>query len=585
MDLSKTSTGPWGGRPMVMGTQCVISTGHTLATEAGMEILRRGGNAADAAVTAGFALSVLKPHQNGIAGEVPMLIYTAEEGRVWSVSGAGVAPRAATLDHYHSLGIDMIPGDGFLPLVVPSAVSTYLLVLERFGTLRVADVLAPALALAGRGFPMYDHLHGAIQGVRNRFLSEWPSSAEVFLHGDTPPVPGAIWKQPCWAATFQALIDADRAQADRVAGCKAAADAFYRGAIADRMVSFCTSEPVMDASQEAHTGLLQSEDLAGFEAHLEDSVSTAWQDLEIHKCSSWTQGPVLLQMLNLLKGYDLVAMKHNSVEMIHTVAECMKLAFADREFYYGDPRFTDVPFERLLSDAYAAERRALIDSTRASAELRPGGYAAITPRDVRGVDLEPGAGDTTKFEVIDQAGNMVSGTPSGGWLRSSPVVPGLGFPLNTRGQMFSLTAGHPNCIEPGKRPRQTLTPSLATRQGQPHMVFGSPGGDCQDQWALQFLVNVTVYGMSLQEAVEAPTFWTHHHPNSFYPRGAELASLYVENRVPSEIRNALTDLGHNVTSSPAFSGGNTLAATIDPDTELRCAAASPRLNPAAATGW
>lgn len=570
---------------MVMGTQSVISTGHTLATEAGMQILRRGGNAADAAVAAGFALAVTKPHQNGIAGEVPMLVYAAGEQKTWAVSGAGVAPRAATLEQYQSYDIEVIPGDGFLPMTVPSAVATYLLVLERFGTLRVADVLAPAVELAGRGFPMYDALHDAIADCVERYNSEWPSSANKFLHDNEAPPCGFIWKQPHWAATFQTLIDRDCEQTDRAAGCAAARDAFYQGPVAEQMAEFCQSTEVDDASGEAHRGLLSVEDLASFEAGLEDPVTTVWQDLEIHKCSTWTQGPVLLQTLNLLKGYDLAGMGHNSAEAIHTITECMKLAFADREFYYGDPDFSDVPMEKLLSDAYADQRRALVDPDRASEELRPGDRDPLVVSGLADVETCFADGDTTNFEVIDAAGNMVSGMPSGAWLMSSPVVPGLGFPLGTRGQMFSLTAGHPNCIAPGKRPRQTLTPSLATHGGRPCMVFGSPGGDCQDQWALQFLLNVTIYGLSLQEAVEAPTFWTQHFPNSFYPRGAEPASLYIERRVPESVCDILAGRGHDVMLQPAFAGGNTLAASIDPDSGLRCAAASPRLNPASAAGW
>ena len=570
---------------MAMGTQSVISTGHTLATEAGMQILRRGGNAADAAVAAGFALAVTKPHQNGIAGEVPMLVYDAADQKTWAVSGAGVAPRAATLEQYQSYGIDVIPGDGFLPMTVPSAVATYLLVLERFGTLRLSDVLAPAVEMAERGFPMYDALRDAIAGSAERYRNEWPASAEKFLHDDNAPPCGFIWKQPHWAATFQALIDHDRGQSDRAAGIAAARAAFYEGPTAATMAAFCQSTEIMDASGEAHRGLLSVEDLASFEAGLEDPITTAWQDLEIHKCSTWTQGAVLLQSLNLLKGHDLADMGHNSTDAIHTITECMKLAFADREFYYGDTDFVDLPLNELLSETYADQRRTLVNPDHASEELRPGNRDPITATGLNDVNICFSDGDTTNFEVIDSAGNMVSGMPSGGWLMSSPVVPGLGFPLGTRGQMFSLVAGHPNCIAPGKRPRQSLTPSLATRGGRPCMVFGSPGGDCQDQWALQFLLNVTVYGMSLQEAVEAPTFWTHHFPNSFYPRGAEPASLYIERRVPESVREALAGKGHRVTVQPAFAGGNTLAASIDPDSGLRCAAASPRLNPASAAGW
>lgn len=577
---------------MIMATHGVVSSGHYLATEVGMDILRRGGNAMDASAAVGFALTVLKPHQNGMGGEVPMLVYSAGDRRVTALSGHGVAPRKATLERFLDYGLSIIPGDGFLPAVVPPAPASWIRLLGAFGTMRLADVLSPAVALARDGFPMYDALRASIAGRQERFEAEWPSSAAVFLPDGEVPGLGDVWRQPDWAAALGRLVEADRAQADRAQALRAAHAEFYRGPIAETIVEFCRSTPVKDASGEAHTGLLTTADFAEFQTRLESPVTTTYQGIDVWKCSSWTQGPVLLQALNLLETFDLPAAGYLSADYIHTVVECMKLAYADRELYYGDPAFVDVPFERLLSKSYACDRAALIDSAVASRELRPGGRPAI--RQVESVTDVNDAfaraaggnqGDTTKLEVIDSAGNMVSATPSGGWLMSSPVVPGLGFPLGTRGQMFSLVAGHPNCIAPGKRPRSSLTPSLATKQGRPHMVFGSPGGDCQDQWALQFLLNVVHFGMSLQEAVEAPTFWTNHFPSSFYPRAAVPASLTVEERVPESVVAELCERGHEVTVSGPWSGGNTLAASIDPDTGLRCAAASPRLDPAYAAGY
>ena len=590
--MERVSTGSSGGRPMIMGTHGVVSSGHYLATEVGMAILRRGGNAMDAAAAVGFALTVLKPHQNGIGGEVPMLVYSAGDGKVTAVSGHGVAPREATLERFLEYGLSIIPGDGFLPAVVPPAAASWIRLLGAFGTMRLADVLSPAVALAGDGFPMYDALRGSIAGRQERFESEWPSSAAVFLPDGTVPGLGDVWRQPDWAASMGRLIEADRCHGDRVRGLRAAHDEFYRGAIAETVVEFCRSTAVADASGGAHTGLLTVADFEDFEARVESPVTAAYRGIDVWKCSSWTQGPVLLQALNLLERFDLAAMGHLSASYVHTVVECMKLAYADREFYYGDPAFVDVPFERLLSKEYAGTRAALVDPAEASRELRPGGHPALQQvgnvTDVNDALARAAGGiqgDTTKLEVIDGEGNMVSATPSGGWLMSSPVVPGLGFPLGTRGQMFSLVAGHPNCIAPGKRPRSSLTPSLATRGGRPHMVFGSPGGDCQDQWALQFLLNVVHFGMSLQEAVEAPTFWTQHFPSSFYPRAAVPASLTIEERVPEPVIAELRERGHEVTVSGPWSGGNTLAASIDPDTGVRCAAASPRLDPAYAAGY
>jgi len=573
---------------MVMGTRGVVVSGHYLATGIGLDILKRGGNAMDAAAAVGFALAVLKPHQNGIGGEVPILVRAANEGKVWAISGHGVAPQAATIDHYRSLGLEVIPGDGFLPALVPPAPATWILLLERFGTMRLADVLTPAIQLAAEGFPMYDSLHGSIAASADRFRQEWPSSARKFLPDGEPPPIGTIWRQPDWAETFQKLLEAEAGESDRVRGLWAAHDRFYRGDIAATLVDFCRSTPVRDASGEAHTGLLSREDLARFAARLEEPLTTSYRGVEVYKCSSWTQGPVLLQGLNLLEGFDLRSRGHNSADYIHTVVECMKLAYADREFYYGDPAFVAVPWDRLLSKEYARERRALIDAARASLELRPGGWPAVRAESVQEVNAAFAAaagGDTTKLEVIDAAGNMVSATPSGGWLMSSPVVPDLGFPLGTRGQMFSLVPGHPNSLAPGKRPRTTLTPSLALRGGQPYLAFGSPGGDSQDQWALQFLLNVVEFGMSLQEAVEAPTFTSEHWPSSFYPRRARPGVLHLEGRVPPEVRDDLASRGHLVQVTGDWSGGNTLAAAFDPETGVLSAAASPRLDPAYAMAW
>jgi gamma-glutamyltranspeptidase/glutathione hydrolase len=388
------------------------------------------------------------------------------------------------------------------------------------------------------------------------------------------------------------LAAADRSERSREDGLRRAHALFYDGEIARAIVAFLQSTRARDASGEAHNGLLTRQDFSAFQARIEEPVSTAYRDLQVYKCSSWTQGPVLLQTLNLLRGHDLQVMGHNSADYIHVVVECMKLAYADREFYYGDPAHVNVPLARLLSKEYAANRRTLVDLRHASLALRPGGLPEVTADSILDVNAAVAAaagdgdhGDTTKLEVIDRDGNMVSATPSGGWLHSSPVVAGLGFPLGTRGQMFSLVRGHPNCLAPGKRPRTTLTPSLALRQGRPYLSFGSPGGDRQDQWALQFLLNVVEFGMSLQEAVEAPTFWSEHWPSSFYPREATPGGLVVEGRVPIAVLDELEYRGHRLTVEGDWSGGNTLAAAIDADTGVLHAAASPRLDPAYAAGW
>jgi len=588
--MESTTTGATGGRPTVMSTRGVVSSGHYLATEIGVDLLRRGGNAMDAAAATGFALAVVQPHQCGIAGEAPMLVYSAADRMVRAISGHGVAPAAATLERFREYNLDVIPGDGFLPAIVPAAVAAYIELLAQFGTMRLADVLRPAVELAHDGFPVYAGLHFNIATRAERFKNEWPSSAAVFLPSGVPPPMGTIWRQPDWANTFEGLIAAEAKCKDREQGLRAACDAFYRGKVAEAMVDFSRENPVLDASGESHAGLLTVEDFARYRAAVEEPVRTTYRGVTVCKCSTWTQGPVMLQALNLLENFDLGAMGHDTADYIHTVAECMKLAYADREFYYGDPNFVDVPLNRLLSKEYAKKRIALVDAAKASLELRPGGQPAISATSVADVNraLEAAAGsddgDTTKLDVMDRYGNAVSVTQSGGWLMSSPVIPGLGFPLGTRGQMFSLSATHPNRLQPGKRPRTSLTPTLALKGDERFMAFGSPGGDNQDQWALQFFLNVVDFGMSLQEAVEAPTFWTRHFPNSFYPRDAEPGSLFIEGRVPEAVRDELAGRGHDVRVGPDWSGGNTLAASADPDTGVLCAAASPRYEPAYAIG-
>ncbi|MCK4850675.1 MAG: gamma-glutamyltransferase family protein [Phycisphaerae bacterium] len=590
--MKTATTGPRGGRPVIMGSRGVVSAGHYLGAEAGLSMLRRGGNAMDAAAAVGFALTVLLPQQNGLAGEAPMLVYSSEEDKTWALSGHGTAPRAATLAQFERLGLDIIPGDGLLGAIVPPAVASWILLLQRFGTMRLSEVLAPAIELAEGGFAMFDSLGGQIEGLVDRFRRDWPSSAENYLVNGQVPGSGNLWVQRELAGTLRRLSRADRRFKSRDAGLRAAHEAFYQGPIAKSIVRFCKSTSVPDAAG-SHKGLLSLEDLAGFEAKLEEPVTSTYRGFRVFKCSSWTQGPVLLQSLNLLEGFNnLAGMGHNSTKYIHTVVECMKLAYADREFYYGDPDFVRVPLKKLLSKAYSRQRQRLVNPRRASLKLRPGNHPAMMVKTVLdelgkgGGRIRPKDGDTTSIQVIDRAGNVVSVVPSGGWLQSSPAIPGLGFPLGTRGQMFILSAGHPNCLEPGKRPRTTLTPTLAGRLGSaPHLAIGSPGGDCQDQWTLQFFLNVVEFEMSLQEAVEAATFWTGHFPASFYPRTAEPGSLYVESRVPKRCRDELAKRGHLIRPEAPWAGGNTMAVSIDRKTGVICGAASPRYDPAYAVGF
>jgi gamma-glutamyltranspeptidase / glutathione hydrolase len=584
--LFGTGTEVFTTRPVIAGRKGVVTAGHYLAAQAGMEVLRSGGNAVDAGVAAGFCLAVLEPQSNGIGGESPILIHHARSGRTVAVNGQGTAPRAATLEWFRERGISLIPGDGLLAATVPSQVDNWITALAEFGTLPLAAVLAPALELAREGFPVYHGLRRCVAASERRFREEWPGSAAVYLPDGRVPQWGDRLRNPEWAATFESLVRAEQEASGRgrAAGLEAARAVFYTGPVAERIAAFCRDERFRDATGGEHGGLLAYDDLAGYRARVEEPVSLDYRGLDVFKCGPWSQGPVFLQQLALLEGIDLAALGHNSPEYVHTWIECAKLAFADREFYYGDPDFVEVPLDRLLSKEYAAARRELVDPERASMALRPGDVAPrpleLVLGDVRSYD-----GDTTHLDVIDAEGNMMAATPSGGWIQSSPVIPGLGFPLGTRAQMFSLDPEHPNRLQPGKRPRTTLTPSLVLREGRPWMVFGTPGGDQQDQWTLQFFLNLVEFGMSVQQALDAPTFHTQHFPSSFYPRAQHPGQVVVEGRIPEPVREALRRRGHRVEVAGDWSNGRVLAVRTEPERGLIFGGASPRGETGYAIGW
>lgn len=572
-------------RPIITGRKGVVTAGHYLAATAGMEVLRDGGNAIDAGVAMGFCLAVLEPHITGIGGESPILIHHARTGRTVAINGQGTAPAAATIERFRSLGVSLIPGDGLLATTVPSQVANWITALAEFGTLSLERVLAPALELARDGFPLYHGLRRCIVANEVRYREEWPGSAELYLPEGRVPEWGDWMRNPRWAETFEGVVRAEReASGSRSNRLEAAQAHFYQGPAAEEMARFSREERFRDATGQAHSGLLAFEDLAGYRARVEETVSLSYRGLEVHKCGPWSQGPVFLQQLALLDGFDLAALGHNTPDYVHTWTECAKLAFADREFYYGDPDFTDVPLDRLLSPEYNARRRELVDPRRASLELRPGDAG---PRPMELILGDPNSydGDTTHLDAIDAEGNMIAATPSGGWIPSSPVIPKLGFPLGTRAQMFSLDPEHPNALQPGKRPRTTLTPSLVTREGRPWMVFGTPGGDQQDQWTLQFFLNLVVFGMSVQQALDAPTFHTQHFPSSFYPRAQHPGRLVVEGRIPEETRRDLAARGHEVVETGSWANGRVLAIRIDPERGLIFGGASPRGETAYAIGW
>ncbi len=564
-------------RPVYMGRHGVVASGHYLAARAGQRMFDKGGNAVDAAVASGFALNLLEPHNNGLGGEVPILVWSAKEGGPFSISGQGFAPKAATVEWFRKAAIDLIPGDGFLPATVPAMFGSWAFALMRFGTLALKDVLTPAIDLAESGFAVYPGLRRVLGALAQRFRERWPTTGAVYLPGGKVPAVGELLKNPDLAATLKKVVDAEArgSKGGREAGIQSAIDFWYKGEVADRIVSFMETTEIRDASGKAHRGLLTRDDFAAWRPKLVRPASVDYHGLTVVKCGPWTQGPVFLQQLRLLEGFDLPKLGHNSASYIHTVVEASKLAFADRERFYGDPDFVDVPLEMLLSREYAAERRKLIDPQKASLELRPGHSPKEKPEDVTG---KPATfrGDTTHTCAVDAAGNMMAATCSGGWIPSSPVVPGLGFPMGTRGQMFFLDPHRANVIAPHKRPRTTLTPSLVLKGGKPLMVFGTPGGDQQDQWTLQFFLNHVDFGMDLQAALDAPNFHSEHFPSSFYPREAKAGELVVESRVPEATQRELEARGHKIHPTGAWSNGKVMAVKLDAKNGVLSGAVSPR---------
>jgi gamma-glutamyltranspeptidase/glutathione hydrolase len=549
-------------RPELRGTVGMVASTHWLASAAGMSVLERGGNAFDAAVAAGIVLQVVEPHLNGPGGDLPAVFWSAGRGEPLVLCAQGPAPAAATIERFRALGLDLIPGTGLLPACVPGAFDGWMLLLRDFGTWRLADVLEPAIAYAERGYPVVPGIVRTIEAVEDQ-LREWPASAALYL--PAPPA-GRLFRNAELAATYRRIADESRG-GGREEEIDRARDAWYRGFVAE----------AFDRFSSANGGLLAGDDMARWSATLERPLTYDFRGTTVCKAGPWSQAPVFLQQLALLDGFDLEAMGLGSVEYVHTVVECAKLAFADREAFYGDPAFVDVPVERLLSRAYADERRGLVGET-ASSELRPGG-GRLPPQVTGAPELagagEPTRGDTVHLDVADRHGNVFSATPSGGWLQSSPVVPGLGFPLGTRAQMFWLDEEHPSALAPGKRPRTTLSPSLALKGGEPYLAFGTPGGDQQDQWTLTFFLAHTVFGLDLQAAIDAPGFHTDHFPSSFYPREARPNSLAVEARIGVETIRGLRERGHSVEVAGDWTLGRVSAAGREPDGILK-AAANPR---------
>ncbi|MBO0891103.1 MAG: gamma-glutamyltransferase family protein [Acidothermales bacterium] len=580
-------------RPELTGTFGMVASTHWIASQTGMAVLEKGGNAFDAAVATGFVLQVVEPHLNGPAGEVPVIGWDARADRPFVVCGQGTAPALATIAAFRDLGLDLVPGTGTLAACVPGSFGAWLLLLRDHGTLRLADVLEYAIGYAEHGFPVLPRIAGTVETVADLFRDHWQSSAELWLPNGAPPEPGTMFRNPGLAATYRRVLDeATAAGSDRDAQIEAARVAFYEGFVAETLAEFVEKTAVMDVTGRPHTGFLRADDMASWRASAEEPVAYDYHGHTVLKAGPWTQGPVFLQQLALLADTDLAAYGPCSPEFVHVVTESAKLAFADREAYYGDPAFVDVPLDELLSPAYNDERRRLVADTADVGPLRPGSPGGRTPRlpDIGGLvyaetagavgepTLSPTGetrGDTCHLDVVDRWGNMVSATPSGGWLQSSPVVPGLGFPLGTRAQMFWLEEGLPASLAPGKRPRTTLTPSFALRGGAPYLAFGTPGGDQQDQWSLVLFLRHVHHGMNLQEAVDAPAWHSAHFPSSFYPRQAEPGRILVEDRLGEPALDALHERGHRVSVADGWSLGRLSAASRDSDGVLR-AGANPR---------
>jgi gamma-glutamyltranspeptidase/glutathione hydrolase len=573
-----------GTRPLVMGRNGVVVSGHHLASEAGLDMLKKGGNAVDAGVATVFAQAVTEFDRFGLGGEVPILIYVAKEQKVVAINGHGPAPLRASLEWFREHNVEAVAGDCFLPAVVPAVVDSLIVALDEYGTLSLGEVLAPAIEYAENGFGAYPGFIGHIEDVAPRFEQEWPTSAKVFLPGGKLPEVGDLFIQKDLARTLRRLVEAEAARKgeDRNVGLQAARDRFYRGDIAKEIVDFQKKTECKDQTGAVSTGLLEMEDLARYQAMVEEPAKTIYRGVEVYKVGFWSQGPVLLQTLNLLEGYDVKELGHNSAAYIHLLSEAMKLAYADREWYYADPNFVGVPEEGLLSKDYAAERRKLISLEAPSLELRPGNpYPFETVHTAHGaipetVEFRPDAPGTTGTRVADKEGNLFSATPSGGWFPTSPIIEGLGFVLGTRGQSFFLEAGKANSIEPGKKPRTTLTPSLALKDGKPFLAWGTPGGDIQDQVNLQVLLNVVEFGMDAQEAVEAPIFQILDFPPSFYPRRTLPGTTTFEQRMEPSAIEELEKMGHTMRPVGAWSLGDATAVQVDRERGMLFGAAGPR---------
>ena len=591
-------------RPEIAGTFGAVASTHWIASQVGMAVLERGGNAFDAAVATGFTLQIVEPHLCGPGGDVPVMVYDQRKGKPEVICGQGPAPAGATIAHYRDkLGLDIIPGTGLLACCIPGTFETYMLVLRDYGTMRLRDVLEHSIAYAKNGQPIVERACATISTVSQLFKEHWPTSATVYLPGGKVPAPGTLFRNPAHAETYLRILkEAEAGGGSREAEIDRARKAWSQGFVAEQIDKFCRTNEVMDVSGRRHKGVLSAQDMATWKPAVEAPVSYEYGRYNLLKPGPWTQGPAMLQTLAILKGFDIERLNATDPDFIHLWIEAAKLAYADREAFYGDPNFAKVPMDTLLSERYNNDRRRQIGSM-ASMEQRPGIIEGYDGRMImKGVSEKRSAvsaagageptvgemsgsqerterngmvrGDTTHIDIIDRDGNMFTATPSGGWLQSSPVIPELGWPLGSRAQMFWLDESHPGALQPGKRPRSTLSVGMAMRDGKPYMSWGTPGGDQQDQWASQFFLRHAHFGMNLQEAIDAPAWHIEHFPASFWPRAARPGVVVIENRVPEATIAELKRRGHKVEVGPDWSEGRLTAASQDGP--RRKAAANPR---------
>jgi gamma-glutamyltranspeptidase / glutathione hydrolase len=612
-------------RPIISGTFGVVTSTHWLASQIGMSMLERGGNAFDAAVASSFMLQVVEPHQFGPCGEV-VAIFQAKGQAPLVLCGQGVAPAGATIKHFRDEGLTLVPGTGLLAAVVPGAFDALMVMLRDYGTMTFADVIQPAIGYARDGYPVTYSMSATIADVEQLFREEWPSSAAIYLPSGCTPQPGEVFSNRDLAATYSRLLDeANAVGGDRERQIQAARAAFYNGFIAGAIDAYATRTEAMDVTGRRHRGVLTGADMAAWQATYEEPVSYDYHGVTVCKPGPWSQGPVFLQILALLKGYDVAAMNPTGPQFVHVLVEAMKLAFADRDAWYGD--VADLPLKTLLSEKYNRARRKLI-TEEASFELLPGSPDGRTPRlpahiaakadpelpgreraaksrasssapawysDIVSVgdrDILPERGelrsesqlrDTCHIDIIDRHSNVVSVTPSGGFLHQSPSIPGLGMCLNTRAQVFLLEEGLPSSLGPGRRPRTSLSPTLTFKNGDAILAFGSPGADNQDQWLVQFFLHHVQHGFDLQAAIDGPAFHTDHLIASFHPRGTNLGKVVLESRFPDETVVELQRRGHDVKLTDPWSSFGRICAAAKHNNLLH-AAATPRLQQAYAVG-